>query len=240
MPRQRGYRRSRSGNQQSMGGCVLLIGLFIGFWLIVDVVTALGMAVRDAAHWLDQHPFEAVLVVCAVAIAIGTTAYGSFRLWRKSQQAKAAGAQRQYDAYLAHISTLQGLQSLTPTEFEMTVGDLLKSWGYVDVLRSGRAADLAADLKCRDAQGRLTVVQCKRYATGNLVSSPEVQKFIGMIYAHHRAYHGIFVTTSGFTEPALKLALEHNIRMIDGNQLVAFIQQWRATVQQSSLRLASS
>ena len=53
------------------------------------------------------------------------------------------------------------------------------------------------------------VVQCKRYAPDNLVGSPVIQSFIGMVKIHHKADLGIFVTTSGYTLPAMNLAKEH-------------------------------
>ncbi|PWT76993.1 MAG: hypothetical protein C5B60_03390 [Chloroflexi bacterium] len=96
---------------------------------------------------------------------------------------------------------------------------------------TGGGGDLAADIVCYDATGQKTVVQCKRYAPGNLVGSPEIQTFIGMMVAHHRALAGIYVTTSGYTEPALALGQEHRIRMIDGTELVTHMQQFRASVE---------
>jgi restriction system protein len=61
-------------------------------------------------------------------------------------------------------------------------------------------------------------VQCKRYAPDNLVGSPVIQSFIGMVKIHHKADLGIFVTTSGYTLPAMNLAKEHAdyLRLIDG------------------------
>jgi restriction endonuclease Mrr len=46
-----------------------------------------------------------------------------------------------------------------------------------------------------------------------------MQLFIGMVYVHHKAEHGIYVTTSRFTDPAAALAREHDIMLIDGTEL---------------------
>jgi restriction endonuclease Mrr len=59
-----------------------------------------------------------------------------------------------------------------------------------------------------------------------------MQKFVGMIYAYHRADQGIFVTTSSFTQPALTLALQQNIKTLDGKELVALVQQWHHSIKQ--------
>jgi HJR/Mrr/RecB family endonuclease len=118
-----------------------------------------------------------------------------------------------------HAKTFAELLTLTPRQFEMTVGQLLNDLGYRDVVHVGGSGDLSADLKCRDARGRSVVVQCKRHAPGISVGSRDLQAFIGMITVHHRAERGIFVTTSTFTGPASELAREHGVQLIDGAQL---------------------
>jgi HJR/Mrr/RecB family endonuclease len=115
--------------------------------------------------------------------------------------------------------TLAQLYALTPTQFEQMVADLLHDIGYRDPRRVGGAGDLAADILCRDADGRAVVVQCKRYAASHPVNSELMQQFIGMIYVHHKADYGIYVTTSHFTEPAAALAREHRILLMDGAAL---------------------
>jgi tetratricopeptide (TPR) repeat protein len=150
-------------------------------------------------------------------------------MWRNNKPYRHNGERA---AHLERISALQGLLSLTPTEFELAIAELFTFWGYSRVEHTGGGGDLAADIICYDAAGQKTVVQCKRYWPGNLVGSPEVQKFIGMIVARHYADHGVFVTTSGYTEPALTLGREHDIRMIDGTELVAHMQKFRTLTTQ--------
>ncbi len=115
--------------------------------------------------------------------------------------------------------TLAQLYALTPTQFEQTVADMLHDLGYRDTRRVGGAGDLAADVLCRDAEGRSVVVQCKRYKADNEIDSPMMQLFIGMVYIHHKAGRGIYVTTSHFTDPAAALGREHDITLIDGAEL---------------------
>jgi HJR/Mrr/RecB family endonuclease len=161
-----------------------------------------------------------------------TGAFLVVAIWLLVTAVQRRAAQRRYGAYVAYISELQGLLSLTPKEFELAIVELCKFWGYANARHTGGGGDLAADIICHDTAGNMTVVQCKRFAPGHLVGSPEVQKFIGMIVAHHRAQYGIFVTTSGYTEPALTLGRSHSIRMIDGAELVKHMQQFRAAMEQ--------
>jgi restriction endonuclease Mrr len=113
--------------------------------------------------------------------------------------------------------------SLTPGQFEdLTVG-LLASIGYQSVRRTGGSGDLGADIVCRDQQGRSTIVQCKRYAPGSTIGTPVIQTFIGMMQVHHRADRGVFVTTVGFSQPAVDLARQHGIALIDGGSLLLLL-----------------
>ncbi len=178
-------------------------------------------ALSVATHAIETHPVEDVLGVLALLV-IGAAGWFA---WSRER------SKRQVD-YLTRISTLQGLLSLTPTQFELAMCDLLKAQGYADVKHTGGSGDLAADIVCHDRAGNKIVVQCKRYAIGHLVSSPDMQAFIGMIYTHHRAQQGIYVTTSGYTEPARALARQHSIRAIDGDELVGLVQQWTQAYQQ--------
>lgn len=116
---------------------------------------------------------------------------------------------------------LMELFALTPAQFEEAVGHLLHDLGYRRVHRNGRAGDLTADLTAVDREGRTVVVQCKRYAPGSKVGSPDVQQFIGMCTVHHQAERGIFVTTSEFSAPARALAERHAVELFDGGRLAA-------------------
>lgn len=116
--------------------------------------------------------------------------------------------------------SLGDMLELTPTEFEEFTGKALESLGYTNVTRVGGSGDLAADLTATDPQGRSAIVQCKRYTPGSKVGSPAVQSFIGMKSVHHRVDRGIFVTTADYSQQAIDLAKQHDIVLIDGDDLV--------------------
>lgn len=139
---------------------------------------------------------------------------------------------RRHRRLLNRLRTIADLLSLTPTKFELAMGELLQLLGYYNVRHTGGGGDLAADLICIAPQGQLVVVQCKRYAPEHKVGSPDIQKFIGMITVHHQAQIGVFITTSSFTQPALTLAYQHNIQAIDGMQLAQLLAQRHQPYQQ--------
>ena len=116
--------------------------------------------------------------------------------------------------------TLAGLLALSPADFEVAVGELFRSLGYERLRRVGGAGDLGVDLVGCDPDGRPVIVQCKRYGVGNRVGSPAIQSFLGMV-VHHGAERGIFVTTSGYTAPAINLAKNAAVPiiLIDGSEI---------------------
>lgn len=178
--------------------------------LILAPLEALGRQMVDA---LARQPLFAALVGLFVIGAMGS----ALAIW---------GPRRSGRSFRS-APTLDALRALTPTRFELAVGDLLRARGYQDVRHTGGAGDLAADLTCRDRRGARVVVQCKRYRAGCAVTSSEMQQFIGMIYAHHHADYGLYVTTSTFTRPASALAQQHGIRLLDGAALAARLPSQR-------------
>ncbi|MEX0789357.1 MAG: restriction endonuclease [Actinomycetota bacterium] len=122
------------------------------------------------------------------------------------------------------IRTLGDLLSLTPSGFEEAVAGVLARTSYRKVRVVGKAADLGVDIACFDHRGRPVVVQCKRHAPGIAVGSGEVQRFLGSI-THAGADRGILVTTSRFSAPAIDLAEQHEIELIDGEELVEMVRR---------------
>jgi len=129
--------------------------------------------------------------------------------------------------YLIRVATLQELMALTPSEFERAIATLLKDLGYRNVKVVGGSGDLARDISCQDDMGESVMVQCKRYRQDRSVSSPDVQRFIGMMMTEHKANRGIYVTTSELTGPALDLCHKHQIDIWDGNRLADLVNQAR-------------
>lgn len=116
--------------------------------------------------------------------------------------------------------TLKEILKYTPTEFEEFCARALNAMGYKDMKRNGGAGDLQADIVGKDSHGRSTIVQCKRYKPGSRIGTPVIQTFIGMKSVHHQADRGIFMTTAEYSAPAIKLAQQHDIVLIDGDDLV--------------------
>jgi restriction system protein len=181
--------------------------LFIGCFL-VSLLYALAVITGPS------NPSDQALAI-TLLIFLGGSLFilrgGLLLIYRLIRGAPRYGALRQ--------KTLGELLVLTPSQFEVAMCSVLETMGYRKIVRTGRAGDLAADITCQDDKGTLVVVQCKRYAPGNSVGSPEMQSFIGMMSVHHGTHRGIFVTTSDFSAPARNLAQMHGIQLIDGQEL---------------------
>ncbi|MGW0659027.1 restriction endonuclease [Streptodolium elevatio] len=107
-------------------------------------------------------------------------------------------------------------------EFERHVGALCLRDGCIEVRIDGGAGDLGADVTAHLPDGRLLVVQCKRYAADRGVGSPDMQRFVGTARPVHGADVALFAASTRFTEPALELALSQGIVVVDRDLLA----QW--------------
>ena len=169
------------------------------------IIAALVAGVLSAASAAQRHPMAAVLIATSLAALV-------FGIRHRVQ-----GKRR------VRIRTLDQLLAMSPARFERAIAGLFRELGYRRVRTVGRSGDLAVDIECRDAGGRALMIQCKRYAPGLKVGSRDVQTFVGMIFMHHRADRGVFVTTSSFTKPAIGLARDQRIELIDGRRLVTLL-----------------
>ncbi|WP_253257152.1 restriction endonuclease [Arthrobacter sp. Hiyo1] len=160
-----------------------------------------------ARNLLLAIPGAVIIVAAAIGIA-----------WRV-HVARARRRMEEEQRQAANARDLSIMLAMTPTQFEHTIAALLSRLGYQDVNRVGGTGDKGADVLCLDASGRRVIVQCKRYAPGNPVSSPDMQRFLGAMQIH-RCEVGIFVTTSTFTKAARNIGEMHQVALVDGRVLV--------------------
>lgn len=99
---------------------------------------------------------------------------------------------------------------MTGTEFEELVAALCRRDSCTEVRRVGGAGDNGADVLGRLPDGRTMVVQCKRYAPSRAIPTRELRDLLGA-QVHFRADLAVFVTTSRFTGPSEKFAVQHDI-----------------------------
>ncbi|WP_406351470.1 restriction endonuclease [Streptomyces sp. NBC_01635] len=113
-----------------------------------------------------------------------------------------------------------GYEALDPAEFEQAIAELCRRDGCLDVEVVGGAGDLGADVVARTPDGRLVVIQCKRYCDANRVGSQDMQRFGGTCFTVHEADVAVVVTSSDFTAPAVEYAEQCGIVCMDGQELL--------------------
>lgn len=114
---------------------------------------------------------------------------------------------------------LERVRQISPSLFETLVAHLLERLGYSSIQVTGRSGDGGIDGECCiDSLGLYKVLfQAKRWS--QQVPPAEVRGFIGALHTR-RVDHGIFITTSTFSDSARKDAERSaNIKLIDGVEL---------------------
>lgn len=117
----------------------------------------------------------------------------------------------------------------SPAFFERLVVELLVNMGYGGSFREaaravGRSGDEGIDgVIDEDRLGLDSIyIQAKRWE--NVVTRPEIQKFVGALMGKH-ARKGIFITTSSFTNDAINYVsnIDSRVVLIDGKRLAEFM-----------------
>lgn len=129
------------------------------------------------------------------------------------------------------------INNQTPQFFEKLVVDLLVKMGYGGSFEdSAMVTQLVGDegidgIIKEDKLGLDNIyIQAKKWTT-NKVSRPEIQKFVGAITGQN-AKKGVFITTSEFTDEALKFKPGSDIKivLIDGKMLAKYMIQYNLGV----------
>ncbi|MER7109355.1 restriction endonuclease [Streptomyces sp. NPDC000229] len=118
---------------------------------------------------------------------------------------------------------------MTGTEFEDLVASLCRRDGCTDVRRVGGANDNGADVVGRLPDGRSVVIQCKRYAPTSTIASRELRDLLGA-KVHFGADLAVFVTTTRFSRPSERFALQHGILAVHRAHFGAVEQRGFTTV----------
>ncbi|MEX1657751.1 restriction endonuclease [Streptomyces pseudovenezuelae] len=144
-------------------------------------------------------------------LLVGAAGTIGWWLWRTDRLLRAGDRRRrEEDALRAGRRTLAEVDVMTGTEFEELVAGLCRRDGCTQVRRVGGAGDNGADVLGRLPDGRTMVVQCKRYAPSRAIPNRELRDLLGA-RVHFGADVAVFVTTSRFTGPSEKFAVQHDI-----------------------------
>ena len=119
-------------------------------------------------------------------------------------------------------TSLESLRNTPWKDFEFLVAEAYRRQGYTVDFSLGRGADGGVDLVLR-RDGRTALVQCKQWKVYS-VGAPVIREIFGIMTAEH-ANEAIVVTSGHFTREARTFAAGKPIRLVDGPQLLALVQE---------------
>lgn len=131
------------------------------------------------------------------------------------------------NARLRRYFGIASLQKMNPLDFEEYILNLYNKIWY-SLKDTPSVGDDGADGIGKDSKGNKMIIQIKRYADDNTIGSPQIRDFIGSM-AFHGVKHGVFLTTSYFTKPAIQTTLELGwdlqIELVDKDGLLKLLNQ---------------
>jgi len=121
------------------------------------------------------------------------------------------------------------LQNIDPYDFEDFVADLWEDRGWETTVAQD-SNDMGVDVvaqKSTDLVEQKLVIQAKRYSEENKIGRPKIQQYHSLKEQDAAADAAVVVTTSSFSKQAEDWADEHNVKLIDGDDLVEIIEERR-------------
>ena len=121
------------------------------------------------------------------------------------------------------------LQRMDNYEFEHFVGDLWERMGWSTEV-STQSADKGIDVVAtrRSPYEEKALIQAKRYGPTTTVGSPDIQQYASLKHQRHGVDKVLVVTTNGFSGQAEEIAHKLNVKLVDGDDLVALIEELEA------------
>jgi TPR repeat protein/HJR/Mrr/RecB family endonuclease len=115
------------------------------------------------------------------------------------------------------VPNIEELRGLSWQQFEDEVARMFERMGFT-VEQTPYVNDLGRDAILRK-DGKKYLLECKKYAEGNVSGRPDLQKFHSAMITDV-AVSGFFVTAGGFTKEAIEFAAKVRMELIDQDKLV--------------------
>ena len=127
---------------------------------------------------------------------------------------------------LSQDTVKRALRGLDGAQFEYFVADLWEEDGWETAVTQ-TSNDVGVDVEAvkRDTIEQKLVIQTKRYKEGNKIGRPKIQQYYSLKEQDARADAAVVVTTSSFTDSAENWARDHNVKLVDGDDLTDLIHR---------------
>ena len=168
---------------------------------------------------------------------------GLFALKRQTESAKSPLLAIQNQNELVKKNLMEKIQEMDPFQFEYLAAELLRKIGYENVEVTKRSGDKGIDVVGNLTVGGLTnvktVIQVKRYKTGNNISGKYITQLRGSAEVDQR---GLIITTSDFTKDAISESKATNkmpVALVNGKKLIDLLFNYRVGVKEESVSVFS-
>lgn len=193
-------------------------------WQVGIVLGVIGfVVVRYGIGWMVSSSNNPVLAGIGKASAAGSFAPMAWVVLLGCWIGAVSSFYRQrYRKRLLESQTgLESVRAMSWQAFELLVGEAFRRQGYAVEETGLGGADGGIDLLLRK-QGKTVLVQCKQWRSRQ-VPVTVVREMFGLL-AHHNASSVIIVSTGDYTADARRFATGKPIELINGDQLLAIVQ----------------
>lgn len=168
---------------------------------------------------------------------------GLFALVKQTESAKSPLLAIQNQNNLVKQKLIEKIQEMDPFQFEFLVAELLRKIGYENVDVTRRSGDKGIDVVGNLTVGGLThvktVIQVKRYKTGNNISGKYITQLRGSAEVDQR---GLIITTSDFTKDAIDESKAINkmpVALVNGQKLIELLFKYKVGVKEETVSVYS-
>lgn len=168
---------------------------------------------------------------------------GIFALLKQTESAKSPLIAIQNQNDLVKQKLIEKIQEMDPFQFEFLVAELLRKIGYENVDVTKRSGDKGIDVVGNLTVGGLTnvktVIQVKRYKTGNNISGKYITQLRGSAEVDQR---GLIITTSDFTKDAVEESKAVNkmpVALVNGIKLIDLLFKYRVGIKEDIVSVFS-
>jgi restriction system protein len=207
-----------------------------------------------AAPVIDISPVLKVfmpLIVVAVIVMVMNAFLGSggrrrrrSRYWADAQLSSDLTDPIESETWPVHETvssserwSVENLQKLEWKRLEILTAQFFRTLGFnARMTRVGADGGVDVELRHAGQDSPVGYAQCKAWTTYKVGVKP-IRELYGVMAAEH-VQHGVFVTTSTYTEEAREFASGKDLELVDGATLIKFIQQLPEDKQQNLMETA--
>ena len=201
-------------------GMVTAIGLYVGLHTYASQASVPMLSAVQFGSVVTHTLFKTlagILQYLLPVICLGAAATSAWNVAQRQSLAEGVTASR----------SVAALEGMSWQEFEILVGEAFRQKGFKVIELGGAGPDGGVDLVLIKG-GEVSLVQCKQWKARK-VGVDVVRELYGVMAAKGAA-SGYVVTSGKFTVDAQAFARGRNVRMVDGERLLAMLQSAKAGI----------